>query len=56
MIVLKFICFFIVCYDVMDYIIKTSKCDGCASCLGMLVGIAARLYVLYGAAAYWLFA
>ena len=57
MIVLKWICFILVCLDTVGYIIKKgSEINGVASLIGLCLGIAARVYVLYGAAAYWLLA
>lgn len=62
MIFLKWICFLIVCTDVIGYIIGISK--DIASCfevgsrtvkiIGMFIGIAARVFVLYGTTTYWL--
>lgn len=62
MVVLKWICFLLVCLDTVGYIIE--QADGIrnessgkvARFVGLLLGIAARVYVLYGAAAYWLLA
>lgn len=64
MIVLKWICFILVCLDTLSYIIeKTEKMkeeykpsDRAGTFIGLCLGIAARVYVLYGAAAYWLLA
>lgn len=57
MIVLKWICFILVCLDVVTYIIKQGKeMDGIGNFIGLCLGIAARVYVLYGTAAYWLLA
>ena len=55
MIVLKWICFILVCLDTVSYIVeKANELDSVAKLIGLLLGIAARVYVLYGAAAYWL--
>jgi len=57
MTVLKWICFILVCLDTISYIVEqANKLDGIARLIGLLLGIAARVYVLYGAAAYWLMA
>lgn len=56
MIVLKWICFILVCLDTLGYIIEQSQKKGIAHFIGLCLGIAARVYVLYGAAAYWLLA
>lgn len=57
MMVLKWICFVLVCMDTIAYIIdKGKRLDGVGSLIGLCLGIAARVYVLYGAAAYWLLA
>jgi hypothetical protein len=56
MIVLKWICFILVCLDTVTYIISQGrKSDGVAHFIGLCLGIAARVYVLYGAASCWLF-
>lgn len=60
--VLKWICFIIVCLDTVSYIVeqanrieKQNKASSKAgSLLGLCVGIAARVYVLYGAGTCWL--
>lgn len=62
--VLKWICFILVCLDTLSYIISqvdnirnkkktTGKVGGF---IGLCVGIAARVYVLCGAATCWLMA
>ena len=57
MMVLKWICFILVCLDTVSYIVEqANNLDGVASFMGLYFGIAARVYVLYGAAAYWLLA
>lgn len=57
MIVIKWICFILVCLDTVGYILEQAeKIDGGSRLIGLLLGIAARVYVLYGAAAYWLLA
>lgn len=59
---LKWFCFILVCLDVVSYIINqaekikdynkaSSKIGGF---MGLCVGIAARVYVLYGAGTCWL--
>ena len=54
--VLKWICFILVCLDTVSYIVSQAiKLDGVARLIGLCLGIAARVYVLYGTAAYWLF-
>jgi hypothetical protein len=62
MVFLKWICFLIVCTDVIGYIIGISRDIGncfssssrTAKIIGMFIGVAARVFVLYGAATYWL--
>ena len=58
MIVLKWICFILVCFDTLGYVrdrLENSE-DEWAYYLGMYLGIAARVYVLCGAATYWVLA
>ena len=53
--VLKWICFLLVCLDVVGYVIEKSNNIKCFSnLLGLLIGIAARVFVLYGTATCWL--
>ena len=55
MIVLKWICFILVCIDVVGYIIeKAGDMKSIASLIGLLLGIAARVFVLYGTLTCWL--
>lgn len=56
MIILKWICFILVCFDNVTYIITkaNSKSKGLAFLIGLLLGIAARVFVLYGTATCWL--
>ena len=55
--ILKWICFILVCLDTVSYIVtQGSKSDGAAKFIGLCVGIAARVYVLYGTASCWLLA
>ena len=64
MIVLKWICFILVCLDTVGYIIEQAdkirneyeSSGKIGGLIGLCLGIAARVYVLYGAAAYWLLA
>lgn len=56
MIVLKWICFILVCLDTLGYIIEQSEKKGIDYFIGLCLGIAARVYVLYGTVAYWLLA
>lgn len=52
MIVLKWICFILVCLDTVGYIVeKANQMNGVASLIGLCLGIAARVYVLYCTAA-----
>ena len=59
---LKWACFILVCTDVVGYIItqgknieKDTRMSGRLGRLtGLLIGVAARVFVLYGAAAGWL--
>lgn len=55
MIVLKWICFILVCIDVVGYIIEKARdMESIASLIGLLLGIAARVFVLYGTLTCWL--
>ncbi len=55
MIVLKWICFILVCLDTVGYIIEGAKdIENIGSLIGLLLGIAARVFVLYGALTCWL--
>lgn len=57
MVVLNWICFILVCLDVVAYVIqKSENIYSSAVFIGMLIGIAARVYVLYNTATYWLLA
>ena len=52
---LKWFCFTLVCLDTVSYIVnQANKLDGVDRLIGLCLGIAARVYVLYGAVAYWL--
>ncbi len=56
--VLKWICFIIVCTDVLAYIInktrgRTQVKNG-IEFIAFLLGVIARVFVLYSAATYWL--
>lgn len=53
MMILKWFCFILLCLDTVKYIIDMSKIG---APIGLCLGIAARVYALYGTAAYWLFA
>lgn len=53
--ILKWICFILVCFDVMAYIINKSKeIKDAAGLIGILIGTAARVFVLYGTLTCWL--
>lgn len=55
MVVLKWICFILVCIDVVGYIIEKARdMESIASLIGLLLGIAARVFVLYGTLTCWL--
>ena len=55
MIVLKWFCYILVCFDVLSYIIDKAKLiENFAGLLGFITGIMARLYVLYNHAVCWL--
>ena len=55
--ILKWICFLIVCLDTVSYIINQwQKADCVSRFIGLCIGIAARVYVLYGTTVYWLLA
>lgn len=57
MTILNWISFIIVCLDTVGYIIdkaRDERCKGFVCLIGLLVGIALRVYVLYNAATYWL--
>ena len=59
---LKWVCFILVCTDVIGYIIGVAKdmekeiklSSKLGRLTGLLVGVAARVFVLYGAASGWL--
>lgn len=56
MIVLKWICFILVCLDSIAYVcdkVEVSKGD-LAKVIGLILGIFARAFVLYGTATCWL--
>ena len=56
MIILKWIGFLLVSLDTVAYIIQKGKnLDKVSSLTALCLGIAARVYTLYGTAAYWLF-
>lgn len=55
--VLNWVCFILVCTDVVGYIAnkaRDEKCRGFVCLIGVLIGIAARVYVLFNTATYWL--
>lgn len=62
MMLLKWICFILVCLDVVGYIIEKTdmirneikSSSKISRLIGMLLGITARVYILYGAATCWL--
>ena len=55
MIVWKWFCFILVCFDVLAYIIDKAKLiENFAGLLGFVTGIMARLYILYNLAICWL--
>ena len=55
MAVLKWICFILVCLDTVGYIIeKVENMDSVGHLIGLLIGIACRVFVLYGTATCWL--
>lgn len=55
LIILKWICFILVCLDTVSYIIeKVDKLNDYCIVIGMLLGIAARVFVLYGTLTCWL--
>ena len=62
MTILKWICFIIFCTDAISYVVETSdriRYDNKTSrqiggLIGLFVGVAARVIVLYGAATCWL--
>jgi hypothetical protein len=57
MIILKVLCFLLVCGDTVTYIQKGfSKMDCGARLLGTAIGTAARIFVLWNTAKYWLMA
>lgn len=54
---LNWCCFILICLDTASYIIeKVQVIENIAGLFGLLVGIAARLYVLYNTATCWLLA
>lgn len=55
LVILKWICFLIVCIDTVAYIVsKTDKLNDGTVVVGLLIGIAMRVFVLYGTATCWL--
>jgi hypothetical protein len=57
MMVLKWLCFILICIDVVGYIIEKSReMEGIGTLIGLLIGIAARVFVLYGTLTCWLLA
>lgn len=62
--VLKWLCFILMCTDVIGYIIGVAKgiekdvrlSSRLGTLIGLLFGVAARVYVLYNTANYWLLA
>lgn len=58
MIILKWICFLLVCLDTVRYVISKAQnnLNSIASLIGLLTGIAARVFVLHGTLTYWLLA
>ena len=59
LVILKWICFILVCTDVVFHIINKPneiKGEGCAVFIAFLAGVAARVFVLYGALTCWLLA
>ena len=59
MAVLNWICFILICMDVVAYVMgKTTEMNNASSkfafIIGIMIGVAARVYVLYNAATYWL--
>lgn len=55
MMILKWICFILVCLDVVSYIAyQVNEMDGAIRFIGLCIGLAARVYVLYNTATYWL--
>ena len=56
MIILKWICFTLICLDTVGYILDKSDRKGISAVIGLCLGVAARAYVLYGTVTYWLMA
>ena len=56
LIVLKWICFILACFDVIAYIVNKTKTmdNDIGFFIGISIGTAARAFVLYGAATCWL--
>lgn len=62
MTVLKWICFILVCLDVLSYVVETSDriqnhtkaSKQVGGLIGLSIGVAARVIVLYGTATCWL--
>ena len=62
MMILKWICFILVCLDTVGYVVDAAKridlenntSGKLGKFIGMCIGIAARVYVLYGAGTCWL--
>lgn len=57
MIVLKWLCFALICLDTARCTIKrTEDMDSVAFLIGLLIGIVCRVFALYGTLTCWLFA
>jgi hypothetical protein len=55
--IIKWMCFIVVCLDVVGYILeKADEGFDVVGLIGVLIGIAIRVYVLYNTATYWLLA
>lgn len=55
MIFLKWVCFLLVCFDVVAYVLnKSNEIDDNTELIGLLIGIAMRVFVLYGTLTCWL--
>lgn len=53
--VLKWICFILVCLDTLSYFAeKFNDVKNVATFIGLLLGTAARVFVLYNTATHWL--
>lgn len=55
LVILKCFCFILVCLDTIGYIMDASgRVKNFVNLFGFMVGIAARVFLLYGVLTYWI--